>query len=148
MWLALATLQDDEIVNIYTDSMNVIDMLRKWQRKEFLADMRQQKDSDIVMQLLEALNTRTEATHIIKVKSHCWMELNEYADTEAGAVILDETLKPTFAEVLPVNGMHFTWEVEKWDAKEKQLVFDTVRTTKTPVLHKGWAAVASKQAVA
>ena len=69
MWLALTSLDSDIILNIYTDSMNVIDTIRKWQRKEFLANMLQQKNSDIIMPLLEALNERTKETHIIKVKA-------------------------------------------------------------------------------
>ena len=60
MWLALASMDTDTILNIYTDSMNVIDTLKKWQRKEFLADMRQQKNADIIKPLLEALNACTK----------------------------------------------------------------------------------------
>ena len=70
MWLALASMDKDRILNIFTDSMNVIDTLQKWQRREFLADMRQQRNADIIKPLLEALNQRTKETHFIKIKSH------------------------------------------------------------------------------
>ena len=148
MWMAISTLDSDTIINLYTDSMNVIDALRKWQRKEFLADMRQQKHADIMMPLLEALNARTKETHIIKVKSHRGVELNELADREAGVVIGDKEADLIFADVPSIGKMRFTWEGKpKWDPKLKVEVTEKCEALTTAAVHKRWLEVARGRAV-
>ena len=93
--------------------------------------MRQQKNSDIIMPLLEALNERTKETHIIKVKSHRGVELNELADREAGEVIDDDEAALKFTDVEALEGMRFTWEEEEWSAALKKMttVVQEARTT-------------------
>ena len=119
VWLALSTLDKDIVLNIYTDSMNVVDTLQKWQRREFLADMRHQKNADIIMPLLEALNERTKETHVIKIKSHRGVELNELADREAGDVGNNEEAPYHFTDIPELDGMRFTWEEQAWDKELK-----------------------------
>ena len=128
--------------------MNVIDCLKKWQRREFLADMRQQKNADIIVPLLLVLNDRTKPTHIIKVKSHRGMELNELADREAGEIIGDKDATIYFTDVPPMDKMWFTWEVTKWDAKAKKDVVRVEEARTTAAVQKRWLAEARLQATA
>ena len=148
MWLAFTTMDPHNRLNVYTDSMNVIDCLRKWQRREFLADMRQQKNSDIIMPLLTALNERTAATHIIKIKSHRGMELNELADREAGIIVSDKEARICFPDVPPLDKMWFTWEVTKWDAKLKKDVTVVEEATTVAAVQKRWLSEARRLATA
>eukprot|EP00961_Rhodomonas_salina_P202463 2730835-Rhodomonas_salina.1 len=60
--------------------MNVINALQAWSRREFLRDITRQLNADIMKDLLLAINARFAPLHIVKVKSHRGVALNEAAD--------------------------------------------------------------------
>ena len=59
----------DTTLTILTDSMNVIHALMAWNTEEFTRDMRWQRHSDIIMEILTAINQRRAPTRIVKIKS-------------------------------------------------------------------------------
>lgn len=46
--------------------------------------MQRQHNADIIKFILACINKREAPTRIVKVKSHCWVALNELADQDAG----------------------------------------------------------------
>eukprot|EP00961_Rhodomonas_salina_P103499 1392271-Rhodomonas_salina.1 len=66
--------------------MNVIHALQAWGHAEYFHDMHRQRHADIIGAILMLINKHTKTTHIVKVKPHSGVRLNEAADVEAGAV--------------------------------------------------------------
>ena len=83
MHMVLELAPPDKPLTILTDSMNVLYALQAFNTGEFARDMRRQLNADILKQILLAVNRRSAATRIVKVKSHRGVFLNEVADGEA-----------------------------------------------------------------
>ena len=122
-------------VTIFTDSMNVIFALRSFNTCEFDRDMRHQRNADIIRDILRAINLRQAPTHIVKVKSHRGVYLNELADQEAGAVCnaAPEETDTRYCDFVPDgDGFSYTWVDEEGE------IFTTTDHRK---LVKRWHAV-------
>ena len=85
MYIAIHNAPQQKHITVFTDSMNVIFALQVWYTEEFRRDMRWQKQADIIKLILTCINQQSAPTHVVKVKSHIGVYLNERADVEAGA---------------------------------------------------------------
>eukprot|EP00961_Rhodomonas_salina_P251559 3401136-Rhodomonas_salina.3 len=85
IWLTLTdeNFPPDMQLNIYTESLDAIFSIQHWGHQDFRPNMKLQYSSDIMSQLLTALNECTAETHFIKVKSHRGCVLNEAANMAA-----------------------------------------------------------------
>eukprot|EP00961_Rhodomonas_salina_P127565 1720138-Rhodomonas_salina.1 len=59
--------------------------------------------------LLLAINARTAPIHIVKVKSHRGVVLNESADSAAGLAAVDDDADLLFPDDHAIEGMTFSW---------------------------------------
>lgn len=78
---------------ILCDSLGLLQMLRGYHRKDYQYHPHSYTHFDIIKLILEELNARKAAVHLVKVKSHVGIELNERADVLANEGLLsDEVL--------------------------------------------------------
>eukprot|EP00961_Rhodomonas_salina_P191570 2585625-Rhodomonas_salina.1 len=89
--------------------MNVINALQAWGRREFLRDMNRQLNADVMRALLLAINVRSAPIHVVKVKSHRGVALNEAADAAAGQAAVDNNADLLFPDDNAIDGMSFSW---------------------------------------
>eukprot|EP00961_Rhodomonas_salina_P229542 3102291-Rhodomonas_salina.1 len=89
--------------------MNVINALQAWSRREFLRDMTLQLNTDVMQALLLAINQRCAPIHVVKVKSHSGVALNEAADQATGLAAVDDHADLLFPADLTIDGMTFSW---------------------------------------
>jgi ribonuclease HI len=90
MFLALSNTDPDKKLVVMTDSMNTIQALATWGRAEYFRDMNRQRCADIMRTLLGTINNRGAPVHVVKVKSHHGVQLNEEADAAAGEAASSE----------------------------------------------------------
>ena len=133
MWLAVSNADPHTRLTVLTDSMNVINALQAWSRREFLRDMTRQLNADIMKDLLLAINARLAPLHIVKVKSHRGVALNEAADVAAGLVAVDDDADLLFPDDHAIDGMSFSWRAS--DEPDAEVV---TAATNAAVL-KRWA---------
>eukprot|EP00961_Rhodomonas_salina_P086255 1159269-Rhodomonas_salina.1 len=89
--------------------MNVINALQAWSRREFLRDMTRQLNAYVMKTLLLAINARSAPIHVVKVKSHRGVALNEASDGAAGLAGVDDYSDLLFPEDHTIDGMTFSW---------------------------------------
>ena len=106
---------------VLTDSMNVVQALQAWDHAEYMRDMRWQRNADIIVQILLAINARASPLTVIKVKSHRGVELNEYADilagaaTEAGEPGEEDDIDTLYVPSPPDSAVTYQWVPEGTD---------------------------------
>lgn len=66
-----------------------------------------QLNADVMKALLLAINQRSAQLHIVKVKSHHGVTLNEVADQAARLAVVDNDADLLFPANLTINGMTF-----------------------------------------
>jgi ribonuclease HI len=118
MHMAVDGAPRDVPLTILTDSMNVLYALRAFNTSEFDRDMRRQRNADIIRDILTAINLRSAPTHLVKVKSHRGIHLNELADEAAGMAKAApaEIADTRYCDFEPEgDGFHFTWVDEEGD---------------------------------
>jgi ribonuclease HI len=132
---------------IMTDSMNAIQALHTWGHQEYFRDMERQKNADIVRGLLEAINHRSAHVHIVKVKSHRGVQLNEIADSEANAAAqadpeatADSGIPILFDSPPEHPSFSFTW----WEDPDAE---ESTTTKDWREVRKRWTQAASRQAL-
>lgn len=108
MWLAITNADPTVRLTVTTDFMNVINAHQAWSRRDFLLDTMLQLNADIVQTLLLAINERSAQIHIVKVKSHSMVTLNEVADQAAGQVAVDDFADLLFPADLAIDLMTFS----------------------------------------
>eukprot|EP00961_Rhodomonas_salina_P285462 3857427-Rhodomonas_salina.1 len=109
MWLAVENANPYQPLTVLTDSMNVINALQAWGLREFLRDMNRQLNADVMRALLLAVNAHSALIHVVKVKSHCGVTLNESADAAAGQAAVDDDADLLFPADNLIDGMTFSW---------------------------------------
>ena len=77
MHLAITNAAGDIPLVVLTDSMNVLQALEKWDHADFARDMKWQRNADVIMAILLAINHRNAPITLVKVKSHKGVALNE-----------------------------------------------------------------------
>ena len=70
MWQAIKAADKVRPLAVLTDSMNVIYALQAWDQTEFVREMEWQRNADILIDILLAINARAGPITIVKVKSH------------------------------------------------------------------------------
>ena len=96
MHLAITAADPTAPLVVLTDSMNVLQALQLWDHADFARDMRWQRNADIIMAILLAINQRAATITLVKVKSHRGVELNEVADQLAGQAVDEEASDTVF----------------------------------------------------
>eukprot|EP00961_Rhodomonas_salina_P225834 3053301-Rhodomonas_salina.2 len=109
MWLAVENADPYQPLTVLTDSMNVINALQAWGRREFRKDMNRQLNADVMQALLLAVNARSAPIHVVKVKSHLCVTLNESADAAAGQAAVDDDADLLFPADNLIKCMTFSW---------------------------------------
>eukprot|EP00961_Rhodomonas_salina_P013942 186588-Rhodomonas_salina.1 len=118
--------------------MNVINALQAWSRREFLRDMTRQLNANVMKALLLAINQRCAPIHVVKVKSHSGVALNEAADQAARLAAVDDDADLLFPADLTIYGMTFSWRES--EAPDSEVV---VAPTTAAVFQR-WAATAQE----
>ena len=134
MHLAVDGAPRDLPLTVLTDSMNVLYALRAFNTSEFDRGMRHQRNADIIRDILMAINLRTAPTHLVKVKSHRGILLNEMADEVAGSAqaAAAEAVDTRYYDYVPdSDGIFFTWVDEDGEI---------VTTAETNTVVKRWHA--------
>lgn len=132
-------------LTVLTDLMNVIYALRAFRTKEFARDMNQQLNADIIKDILYMINQRTAATHLVKIKSHRGVYLNEEADKQADAAATadaKEGVPCRYADQEPEDGFVWDWKVPAQTADAPDVPFST---SKHSELFKRWRSQADQQ---
>ena len=96
MHLAITHADTDIPLVVLTDSMNVLQALQQWDHADFMQDMKWQRNADVLMAILLAINLRTTPVTLVKVKSHRGVALNEVADQLAGCAVDDDEAETVF----------------------------------------------------
>eukprot|EP00961_Rhodomonas_salina_P184999 2498019-Rhodomonas_salina.1 len=96
--------------------------------------MTRQINADVMKQLLLAINAQSAPLHVVKVKLHRGVALNEAADEAAWLAALDDNADLLFPEDFTIEGMMFTWRES--DAPDVDLV--TAATAAD--VYKRWTA--------
>ena len=121
-----------------TDSMNVVQALQAWDHAEFLRDMTWQRNADIIVKILLAINNRSAPLTIPKMKSHRGVELNEIADGLADTAATpppegeDDELDTLCVPAPPDSAMTYQWMPEGAE--------DAFRTADHRLVMKRWDA--------
>lgn len=145
MWQAITAADKVQPLAILTDSMNVISTLQAWDQAEFFLEMEWQRNANIIIAILMAINARAGPVTIVNVKSHRGVSLNEHADVLAGAAVAagNDEVETLFTPTPPDNQLVYSWtpsgaeeptttsellEVYKrWDAVSRQQVKEKVQ---------------------
>lgn len=88
--MAVLTTPLDKQLKVFTDSLALLWLIRRWTRGDFGFWIDQEQHSDILEDLLDGLRRRTAETHFIWVKAHAGNIGNEMADRQAHWGCVDE----------------------------------------------------------
>ena len=92
MWqvLVAARTMPTRTLVILCDSLGLLQLLKGYRRKDYQYHPDVQAHFDVIRLILEELNLRKKGVHLVKVKSHVGIELNERADKLANAGLESE----------------------------------------------------------
>ena len=101
---------------ILTDSMNVVQALQAWDHAEYMRDMSWQRNANIIVQILLAINGRSSSVTVVKVKSHRGVQLNEQADVAAGYAAdapdgegMEDSVDTLYVPEPPDSAVQYQW---------------------------------------
>jgi ribonuclease HI len=139
MWQAIKHADKTRPLAVLTDSMNVINALQAWDQSEFVREMEWQRNADIIVDILLAINARAGPITIVKVKSHRGVCLNEHADVLAGAAAAADSdeVDTLFTPSPPDNQFTYSWTPE--GAEEPTC------THNIKEVHKRWDGISRQQ---
>ena len=125
--------------------MNVIFALQAFRSREFARDITRQKNADIIARILTKVNARTAPTHVVKVKSHWGVHLNELADRaadEAAGADAKDGVQWDYEMDIDRGGMLWSWPTPAQDPTHP----DEIKSSSTPrEVLKQWQVTAEKQ---
>ena len=122
--LALEDCPGEEDLNILTDSLSSMRLLKSMQREDFPLQLYRHPVRQLLLHVVKLINKRAEsgrATRLIKVRAHRGEPLNERADALAAAAAQSDPARPLAVDQDPevVYFLHKEMWVE-WDARLRE----------------------------
>jgi ribonuclease HI len=131
--MAVKTTAKDEQLTVFTDSLALLWLIRRWTREDFGFWIDREQHSDILQELLDLLRGRTAETHFVWVKAHAGNIGNEAADRQAHYGCVDEEEEPL------------------WDREERNIKFrmpPTKGCAGEVLSWNGWSRAVTKRSIA
>jgi ribonuclease HI len=122
--LALEDCPGEEDLNIITDSLSSMRLLKNMQRQDFPLQLYRHTVRQLLLRVTKLINTRAEsgrATRFIKVRAHRVEPLNEEADALAAAAAESDPARPWAMDQDP-EAVYFLYREAwvEWDARVRE----------------------------
>ena len=88
--MAVLTTPQDVPLTVFTDSLALLWLIRRWTREDFGFWIDREQHGDILQDMLDGMRARTALTHFVWVKAHAGNIGNEAADQLAHKGCVDE----------------------------------------------------------